>query len=77
MLISIKNWLVKYFMIPTRDDDEKLVFLKHWKYHPKEMFPTWPSGSDGRVAAPESDAGAGGESPVRAPVRAATLCPYA
>ena len=26
---------------------------------------------------PESDAGAGGESPVRAPVRAATLCPYA
>ena len=27
--------------------------------------------------APESDASAGGESPVRAPVRAATLCPYA
>ena len=26
---------------------------------------------------PESDASAGGESPVRAPVRAATLCPYA
>ena len=25
----------------------------------------------------ESDASAGGESPVRAPVRAATLCPYA
>ena len=25
----------------------------------------------------ESDANAGGESPVRAPVRAATLCPYA
>ena len=25
----------------------------------------------------ESDAGVGGESPVRAPVRAATLCPYA
>ena len=25
----------------------------------------------------ESDATAGGESPVRAPVRAATLCPYA
>ena len=24
----------------------------------------------------ESDASAGGESPVRAPVRAATLCPY-
>ena len=28
------------------------------------------------ILAPESDAGAGGESPVRAPVRAATLCPY-
>ena len=27
--------------------------------------------------APESDARAGVESPVRAPVRAATLCPYA
>ena len=27
--------------------------------------------------AQESDASAGGESPVRAPVRAATLCPYA
>ena len=25
----------------------------------------------------ESDASAGGESPVRAPVRAATLCPHA
>ena len=30
-----------------------------------------------RSKALESDAGAGGESPVRAPVRAATLCPYA
>ena len=27
--------------------------------------------------APESDASAGGESSVRAPVRAAALCPYA
>ena len=29
------------------------------------------------IKALESDASAGGESPVRAPVRAATLCPYA
>ena len=29
------------------------------------------------ITALESDASAGGESPVRAPVRAATLCPYA
>ena len=28
------------------------------------------------IQAPESDASAGGESPVRAPVQAATLCPY-
>ena len=28
------------------------------------------------VKAPESDASTGSESPVRAPVRAATLCPY-
>ena len=30
-----------------------------------------------RSKTPESDANAGGESPVRARVRAATLCPYA
>ena len=31
----------------------------------------------GWFKAPESDVSAGGESPVRAPVLAATLCPYA
>ena len=38
--------------------------------------PPWPSVAEWSEAL-ESDASAGGESPVRAPVRAATLCPYA
>ena len=29
-----------------------------------------------RIKAPEYDASAGGENPVRAPAQAATLCPY-
>ena len=52
-----------------------------WPYSGQLQWSLFPTGRVPSVTewskAPESDASAGGESPVRDPVRAATLCPYA
>ena len=68
-----KNILLrKKYNIPKKEASFPLVKDKK----PIEVNNMIPSVAEWSKAL-ESDASAGGESPVRAPVRAATLCPYA